>query len=313
MVAEHETSLRDGLSRLYRPGTELEPGCEVVEVRHPPGEVVLMVRWARDPRLYGIPVRLAETHRDWYYRDLPVASTEEWLDSVEIGLMVRLGTGFRSSARRRLVSDYIELDAQGGWPSDDRFYCGVLPADDPYLPDLLDLPVTRMARTLDTSPVMAARDAGRLLAWVRGHENNASGEPYVGQVVVSWTGERRAHLEHVELADEVPVTVLVELVHLAAHAAGEAGAMAVTTDLQEPELAIAGFVDLDGRREADTGFLDEDPDGFARLVAEDRRRGSRWGQDRDAAGRYLPTTAAGRAWHRLRHGPSGSPPRRFAG
>jgi hypothetical protein len=131
---------------------------------------------------------------------------------------------------------------------------------------------------------------------------------------VSWTGERTAHLEHVEVADGAPVTVVVDLAHLAAHAAGAAGALSVTTDLDAPELAVAGFsVRPGGRREVDTSFLDEDPAGAARLLESVLTAGERWGKDRDAAGRYLPETRAGRLWHRLKHGPSGAQPRRYVG
>ena len=88
-----EQELRDRLRSMYPAGTRLGGECAVVEVRDPPGEVVLLVRWERDPRLYGIPIPLGDTSRDFYYTDYPVASAEEWLDSVGLGLMIHMDTG----------------------------------------------------------------------------------------------------------------------------------------------------------------------------------------------------------------------------
>lgn len=311
MPSGDEQEFRDRLRRMYRPGTRLGAECAVVEVRDAPGEVILLVRFERDPRLYGIPIPLGDTSRDFYYTDYPVASAEEWLDSVGLGLMIHMDTGFRAGARRTAVDDYIELRADGGWPVDERFYYDVVEPTDPYSWERVPFVA---AAGLDPTAAVASRDSGRLIGWVTGYENNSTGEPYVAHAVVSWTGESTAHLELVEVADGVPVTVVVDLAHLAAHAAGAAGALSVATDLDAPELALAGFrVGPGGRRELDTSFVDEDPVGAARLLETALTSGEPWGQDRDAAGRYLPETRVGRWWHRLKHGATGAPPRRYVG
>lgn len=311
MPTADEPELRERLRGMYPPGTRLGDDCAVVEVRDAPGEVVLLVRWQRDPRLYGIPIPLGDISRDFYYTDYPVASAAEWLDSVGLGLMIQMDTGFRAGARRTAVDDYLELRADGGWPVDERFYYDVVEPTDPYSWERVPFVA---AAGLDPTAAVASRGTGRLIAWVTGYENNSTGEPYVAQAVVSWTGETTAHLEHVEVADGVPVTLVVDLAHLASHAAASAGALSVTTDLDAPELAVVGFrVGLGGRREVDTSFLKEDPAGAARLLESALTTGERWGQDRDAAGRYLPQTRGGRLWHRLRHGPSGAQPRRYVG
>lgn len=311
MRTEDEQGLRDRLRHMFRPGASLGADCAVIEVRDAPGEVVLLVRWRRDPHLYGIPIPLGDTSRDFYYTGYPVTSIEEWLDSVSLGLTIHLDTGFRTSARRTAVDDYIELRADGGWPFDERFCYDVVDPADPYSWERVPF-VT--AAGLDPGAAVASRDSGRLIGWVTGYENNSTGEPYVGHAVVSWTGDTTAHLEHVELAGGVPVTVLVDLAHLAAHTAGAAGAMTVTTDLHQDELAVAGFrAGPSGERVVESSFLSEDPAAAARLLAAALTVPDRWGQNRDAAGRYLPDTRVGRWWHRLKHGPTGAPVRRYAG
>ena len=250
-----------------------------------PGEAVLMLRWEQDPRLYGIPIALDETGRDFYYGD-PVTSTDEWLHSVDLGIEIHLGTGFRARARRTQVDDYIELRAQGGWPEDDRFFLDVVdPGDDE---SWLRVPSVTEAG-LDPGTAIASREAGRLIGWVTAYENNATGHPYVGQAVVSWSGHTTASLDCVEVTAGVPVTVAVDLASSAAHIAGDAGALHVTTDLGLEEFELAGFrYDGDGVRSVDTSFLDEDPAGARALLQEVLAEPSQWGDNRDAAGRYLP-------------------------
>lgn len=310
-VPTDEEHLRVELRRIFRSGIRLSSDCTVVQVRDVPGEVVLLVRWNRDPRLYGIPIALTDTTRDYYYTDYPVDSIEEWLDSVSLGLTIQLDTGFRTFARRTAIDDYIELRADGGWPVDNRFCHDVVEPADPYSWGRVPFVA---AAGLDPTVAVSNRDAGRLIGWVTVYENNASGEPYVGQAVVSWSTETAAHLEHLEIADGVPLSVLVDLAHQAAHTAGAAGALAVTTDLDQPALAIAGFrAGPHGQRVVDTSFLDTDPSAAGRLLEATLRSNDRWGQDRDAAGRYLPGSKVGRWWHRLKHGPSGTPPRLYVG
>lgn len=296
---------------MFAPGARVGDDGTIVEVRDVPGEVVLLVRWKRDPRLYGIPIALSDTDREFYYTDFPVASTEEWLDSVGLGVEILLDTGFRETARRSSVEDYIELRADGGWPVDERFYYDVVdPSEDiswervPYV----------AAAGLDPGPAVAAREAGTLIGWVTGYENNATGEPYVGHAVVSWSGDSAARLEHLEVSNGVPVTVSVDLAHLAAHAAAATGVLQVATRIELDELSLVGFrPGPEGQRVLDTSFLGADPDAAARLFALSLTRGGRWGQDRDVAGRYLPPSRPARWWHRLRNGVSGAPPRRYIG
>ena len=130
-ASDHEEQdLRDRLRAMFGVGSSVTDGCTAVEVRDAADEVVLLVRWRSDPRLYGIPIDLRDTQRDFYYTDYPVDSSEEWLESVGLGMMIRMDTGFQFSARRTQVADYIELREPRGWPEDTRFYIDVVSPDD---------------------------------------------------------------------------------------------------------------------------------------------------------------------------------------
>lgn len=308
MGSDDQSDLAQRLEAMFPPGRTIDDGCAVVEARRAPKEVVLLVRWKRDPRLYGIPISLTDTREDFYYTGHRVSSDEEWLESVDVGLMVHMGTGFRARARRRELSEYIELRDDGGWPTDERFYLqGV-----DYEPE-------RVAQALECDGLHAQsalqrRAEGRLLAWVLAYENNATGEPNVGHAVVVRLNDKEAVLEHLEVAPDVPVTVKLDLAYFACHEAAAAGALTIVTDLDDAELGLAGFRSgTGGARLLDTSFLDADPDGARALLENDLGRGSRWGQNRDSGGRHMPRSRLGRAWHVVRFGKSGKPPRRWAG
>jgi hypothetical protein len=309
--SEQEQHLLERLRELFPPGSRLDLDCEVTEVRSTPGEAVLIFKWERDPRLYGIPISLSETSKEFYYSDYPVDSIEEWLESVGLGMEIYLGTGFWARARRARVEDYIELRSEGAWPDDDRFYFGVVgPRDDD---SWLRVPYVAEAG-LDTSAAVASRDAGRLIGWVTVYENNSTGHPYVGQAVASWSSDTTASIDHVEVVADIPITVMVDLARMAAHAAGAAGALSVTTDLDLEELKLAGFrYDAHGVRAVDTSFLDEDPAGASALLQEVLVAPGQWGRDRDSEGRHLPPNRVARWWHRVKHGPSGGSPRTYVG
>ena len=289
-------------------GTADEPKCTAVEVREAPGEAVLVVQFDRDPSQYGIPISLTDTDHEYYYTDLPVAGEEEWLESVSIGLMVNLDTGLRARARRRLVDDYIELREEGGWPEDNRF---ALQEVHPEFQTGVESGLREVG--LDARPAARSCDESRLAVWMFAYENNSAGEPTVGQVVVSSTGEASAELEHLEVTAGVPAMVKLDLAYFAAHTAAARGVRTISTTLADPELELIGFQDTrTGVRTLDTSFLGADPDGARALLQEGMNPGC-WGQDRDRAGRYLPSTWLGRAWHRLRHGASGARPRIYVG
>jgi hypothetical protein len=278
---------------MYPPGTKLEPGCVVDEVRGGAGEAVLILRCGRDPRAYGIPIPLGDTRREFYYTENPVASVDEWLESVRIGMSIHVGTGLHARARRTLVGDYIELREADGWQYDDRFYLDVVDPDEPQSWDRIQLVV---AAGLDPGPAIASRDEGRLLCWVTAFEEDSQANPYAGHAVVSWSGEDSADLEHVEVRPGAPVTVLVGL------------ATCVTIGLDAPELDLVGFrYAADGRRVVDTSFLDEDPAGAAALLRDVLTAAAEPSKPHGAGAGRRQDTTSGHWWTRSRRGPAQAP------
>lgn len=279
----------------------------VIDVRQVAEEVVPLVRWVGDERVYGIPISLSEPRRDFYYKS-PVESDDDWLESIGLGFMIMLDTGFRARARRRLVDGYIELRDTGGWPDDDRFYLSSFGEN-------FDEGRAGCLRHdgLDPEPALKQLKLGRLLAWLVAYENNSTGTPDVGQAVVCRGLKGDARLEFLEVAPGVPDSVMLDLAYFAAHAAAEKGATAVATDMNIPLLEIAGFEARDGQQVLDTSFLRADPDAARALVTRSRAKGDRWGGNRDTAGRCLPRSRLGRLAHLLVRGPSGRRPRTWAG
>ena len=288
------------------PGTRVGESGAVVDVRASASDAVVLLRWGRDPNVYGIPIPLGavDTFFGW-----PDEGIEQRLADLDITLMEELDTGLMHRARRRLVGDYIELTGPD-WPYDQRFYPSVAY---PGHGDPRALSATMRAAGLDPALALARAEAGTLVAWVVAHENNRQGMPYMGQAVVTGLDEEHAELELLELASlDLPDTVSLDLAHLASHLAGEAGFRDVRTRLDLPVLRLAGYRDQgSGAWAVDTRFLDEDLEAAAALLAESLKRPEPWGQDRDLLGRHLPGSRTQRWAHRLRHPLTGRSPRTF--
>ncbi len=295
--------LRDG----FRPGDLLAGDATLTELRGVGDEAVCLFRWAKDPHLFGVPISLTDLSKSYFY-ELPVASTDEWLDELGTGLMVQLDTGFVARATRARVDDYIEL-REPSWPVDERFSHQVVHTHDPYAWNLVTAVV---ASGLDPQPALNERDAGRLVAWLVAYENNSTGRPVVGSATISQVDDSSAALTHLEVAPGVPSSVVADLARFAVYEAACSGASSVVTDVPHAELDLLGFRRLaDGSRQVSTDLLDADAAAAAALVAQTRDTG--WGRDRDLAGRHLPSGRVRRLLHRLRHGRSGAKPVTYVG
>lgn len=302
-------ALAERVAKLFPVGRPV-PGSSrgvVLEVRQGSDEVIPLIRWHGDERVYGIPINLTSPRRDFYY-DSPVESDDEWLESIDLGFMIMLDTGFRARARRRLVDSYIELREEGGWPNDDRFYLS-------WFGENFDAGRADFLRHdgLDPEPALEHLRSGRLIAWLVAYENNSTGTPDVGQAVIARGPHGEARLEILEVATGVPESVMLNLAYFAGHAAAEQGAATVVTDLRCPLLTIAGWEPLDAQQVLDTSFLRADPDAARALLARSLARGDRWGDDRDAAGRYFPRSHVGRFDLRMLPGPRGRRLRMWVG
>lgn len=287
--------------------TRTESG--LVEIRRSGDEAMLMFRWKPHPHLFGVPVPLTRTDRrlDW---DEPAVDLDDWLESVELWLMEDVENSYLYTARRRRVDDYIEL-RQPEWPTDSRFVVDVVDPGD--RDSWLRVPYVS-GDGLDPSRALERRKAGTLVAWITAYENNSTGMPYVGQAIVVRESATVARLEHTDVIENAPPTLVLDIVRTATHAAADAGAQTVITQLDLDHLDVAGFRRMpDGQLSVDTTFLAEDPDAAEAVHREALAVRGRWGRDRDQAGRYLPTSRIGRLLHLLRHRSSGRQPRVYAG
>lgn len=306
MAADDRLNLAQRVADMFPVGVTIDDGCSVVEVRTVDEEVVLLVRWAADPQVYGIPISLIDTRRDFYYTNFSVASDEEWLDSVGLGMTVRMGTGFVASARRRDLGEYIELREEGGWPSDQRFYHQDGDCEPHRLAEAL------AHDGMNVAPVLRLLDAGTLLTWLVAYENNSTGSPYIGYAAISRVSATSARLEHLEVVEDVPLTAQLNLAYYCSHDVARRGALTIETSLDEARLDIVGFrTSPDGVRRLHTTFTDADPDAARIMLDEDLLRGSAWGQNRDMAGRHIPASRLGRAWHAIKFGREGRPPKMY--
>lgn len=288
----------------------LEQQGSLVDLRRSGDEAVLLFRWEPLADLFGVPVPLTKTNRrmDW---DQPADGLADWLESVDLWLMEDVENGMLWHAARRRVDDYIEL-REPGWPSDGRFWVDVVPPEDTDAWLRTDF----MQRDgLDPAAAVQRRHAGTLIGWVTAYENNSTGSPYVAQATVVHDRPGIAQLDTLEVVPGAPASLMLDVVRAATHFAAERACGSVWTDLDVQHLDLAGFRrdSADGRMVVDTAFLDEDPVAARELLHAELAQPTRWGRDRDQAGRYLPGTRLGRLIHRLRHGSTGARRRTYAG
>ncbi|MBO1756888.1 hypothetical protein [Allobranchiibius sp. CTAmp26] len=294
------------LQQAMPPGSPVGDSGIVVEVRATGSDAVVLLRWARDPNTYGVPISLDEAGTIYSGAS---ESIEEHLSEIEIFLMEELGTGLVSRARRRLAGDYIELSVPD-WPVDHRFAEQVIYPDSDQLRTLAS-----GTRTDGMNPAvaLASASAGSLVTWVLAYENNRHGGPYVGQAVITGHRGEPAVLQMLQLSqDAVPRTVALSLAHLAGHCAGEAGYLSVRTTVDLPELDMLGYrPDADGTWSVDTTFLNEDQGRASILLTDARRDSTAWGSDRDLRDAHLGKTRPQRWLHRLAHPLRGGTARSF--
>ena len=298
MASMGETSgLSERVMSMFPPGTALSDQWTSAGCRVSSDEVTVLATRAGDTQLHGIPVSLEHTGYEFYYGPRhPVNSVDEWLESVGLGFSIMLETGYAYFARRRVLEDYIELRAEGGWPQDDRFYYY------PYAPrgDTTGFGNRQEDPDLDVSLPNARIEQGRLIEWVVATENNATAGPHLGQALTSHDEHHGAILELLEVADGVPNSVRLELGRIVVFGAGPRYSH-VVTHLQDPLLTILGFRPLsDSLQVIGTDLVSADPVTAHAIVESEVAQGPLWGCDRDVAGRPLPSSRFGKLLHRLR-------------
>lgn len=245
--SEAATHLQDVLTEALR-----GDGIRVVAVDPTDGGAVVTFLVDDDPRLLGrvVPwddvedddVTPADWARDEYMYLLPW--TTHWSRRIDRGA-------------------YIELTDED-LPADHRFTISALDeGDDGWW---------LRAQRLDTAPALAAREQGRLLAWLTASVDSRTGEPVVAQATVVRVDEVTARIETFDVHDRAPVTVVLDLALAAASRAARAGLERLVIAPDRAGTGLLGFrPGPSGDLVLDLALLDVDADAWHVLLAEATR------------------------------------------
>lgn len=104
------------VSRLWRAGTRISAYAEIFatvrEVRLVDNDAVLIFDWPDQPKPFGLHIDLLDTSREFYYGD-PVESFDDWIEYLDVYVMVSLGTGVTNRASHADYGDYVGIRESG--------------------------------------------------------------------------------------------------------------------------------------------------------------------------------------------------------
>lgn len=121
--------------------------------------------------------------------------------------------------------------------------------------------------SLPPEPIDAWRSDGSLIAWSIANLAHRYPLPDIGHAATRWRTDGVADLAYLETASGLPTTVRLALAADAVQTAAGEGARTVVSELDLPELAMLGFVRVDGVLQVDTKFLGIDYSAIAELVS----------------------------------------------
>lgn len=102
----------DRVQKLWRPGTKISAYEDVYatvrEVRLVGSDAVLIFDWPDESKPYGLHIDLCETSSEFHCGD-PVDSFDDWIEYLDVYVMVSLGTGLLNRSRRIDCGDYVGL------------------------------------------------------------------------------------------------------------------------------------------------------------------------------------------------------------
>ncbi|MEJ5946904.1 hypothetical protein WDZ17_16540 [Pseudokineococcus basanitobsidens] len=210
--------------------------------------VVVVLRWRQDPCLYALAFPLRPDGADddpsrppGVSTGLPVVSLEDWVVEVLWSLMEELDTGLVRRATRTRVGDVTFLSTDEATDVRPKGYH----LGDVHLGPTGDAGGHLADVGLDVAVARRAHREGRLLTWVWAYRD-VRDLPAVGHAAVA-TPEPHgpaagpARLEVLEVVPGTPPTVAAALAYAAVRDAVEAGAAAVTSDLDDLVLDEVGL------------------------------------------------------------------------
>lgn len=195
--------------------------------------------------------------------DLPrlEATVEMWAEEAweELVWIPQLGL---LETRRRPRGDTVEIVVTE--EVDPRFFAGHRMADDTTgWREAADLSWP----SIPPAPIDAWRSDGSLIAWSIVNLAHRYPLPDIGHAATRWRAEGVADLAYLESASDLPTTARLVLAADAVQTAAGEGARTVVSDLDLPELAMLGFVRVDGDLQVDTKFLEIDYSTIADVVS----------------------------------------------
>lgn len=102
----------DRVQKLWRPGAKISAYDDiyvtVLEVRLVGSDAVVIFGWLDEPKPFGLHIDLCETSSEFYYGD-PVDSFDDWIEYLDVYVMVSLGTGLINRSQRIDRDDYVGL------------------------------------------------------------------------------------------------------------------------------------------------------------------------------------------------------------
>ncbi len=116
-------------------------------------------------------------------------------------------------------------------------------------------------------PIAAWRTDGSLIAWSLVNLEHRYPLPDIGNAATRWRAEGVADLAYLETAPDLPMTARLVLAADAMLTAAGEGAHMIVSDLDLPELAMLGFVRVNGAFQVDTKFLDINYSAIADLAS----------------------------------------------
>lgn len=215
---------------LLRPGAVTDR-WHGVAVDRDGDELVARFRWRRLPPVFQVRLGLEELDvGPW--TGVPVETPQDWAYEVSGRLMEECDTGGVAWWQRCERDGDLELR----WLA---LRVNALPQDrqPAYYVSTWSLGAADFVgeHGLDAQPAVEAAAQDRLLAWWCVYVNDPQGLPYVAQLVVTREGAG-ARLQHLEVAPDVPDSLVTELVYLACFDAACTGVDLIETDLDHPAI-----------------------------------------------------------------------------
>lgn len=251
----HSWGPDDAFRHLHERNLSLGADAGFVEARRDGGEAILIYQWWPVPYLFGIRVDLtphpleADLDLEAWSFALSQWLVEDFIDGSQV-----------DDACRQRADGFIELTAPS-WPrTTDGFVRWVRRRDD----DVAIVSRRVSNSGLDPSAGLEAVERGSHAAWFVAAPDPDAG-PVLGQAIMILEEPSVARLSHLSTLPGTSRSLRLELIRSATHAAAARGALSVVTDIDVPEMKLAGFTNDGTGLVVTTDFLEEDHAGAVAL------------------------------------------------